>query len=223
MTPQELSTFSEKQLKDILSMSGEVLYSGAATLRQGDVYLLGHNPGGDANSSHLPTVARSLRELPTKRINSYLDTKWTGRATLQRRVIWLLERLGLNPRRVSASNLIFARSRDVASSQFERLADLCWPVHEQIIKIVQPRLVIVYGNSGDSPYSFLVRRFAAEDEEQFPSGHGNWMCRAFRVRDSFQVVGLPHLSRYAISAHPEVIDWILRLRSAVSVSESGNE
>src|SRR5262249_13392114 len=95
---------------------------------------------------------------------SYLDTIWSrnrtvGGAPLQRRVVWLLESLGLHARNVAASNLIFFRSRDAAGSQFRRFATLCWPVHERIIQIVRPRLVIVYGNSGVSPFSYLLNEY----------------------------------------------------------------
>ncbi|MGI9076267.1 MAG: hypothetical protein ACR2G6_02915 [Gemmatimonadaceae bacterium] len=208
MTPHELAAFGRQHLSTLLGMSGEVLYSGADTLRAGDVYLLGHNPGGDSLNPALPTVGSSLAELPTKSINSYLDTQWSGRDTLQRRVIWLLSELEFNPRTVAASNLIFARSRDAATSQFETFAKLCWPVHERILEIVKPRLILVYGNSGSSPFSFLRQKFGTASWEDFPSGHGDWMCRRFEVPGRFNVVGLPHLSRYDITSHRSVIDWI---------------
>lgn len=186
-------------------MSGEVLYSGVSTLQSGDIYLLGHNPGGDPTNPRLPTVGSSLEELPSKTINSYLDTQWSGGDTLQRRVLWLLRKLGYHPREVAASNLIFPRSRDEAGSQFGRFAELCWPVHEQILQIVQPHLIVVYGNS---PFSFLLQKYGAARTETFPSGHGDWMCRRFEVPGRFVLVGLPHLSRYDITRHSRVIDWI---------------
>lgn len=216
MTPQQLADFASEQLQSILHMSGEVLYSESSTLRPGRVYLLGHNPGGDAMSPRLPTVGSSVAELPTKTFNSYLDTTWEGRALLQPRVVWLLKQLGLDPRAVAASNLIFPRSRDAATSQFRTFAELCWPVHLEIMKIVNPALIITYGNSGDSPYSFMLQKFSGPRESQFPSGHGNWSCRAFQVPGSFHVVGLPHMSRYAITSHPEVVGWIRHLTGTLS-------
>lgn len=116
----------------------------------------------------LKTVGGSLDELPTKNTNSYLQS-WNGRAAgqapLQRRVIWLLERLGLDPREVAASNPIFPRSREVAGSEFGKLSRLCWPVHEQMLNIVLPQLVIAYGNGRQSPYRFLFNEFAADGDE----------------------------------------------------------
>src|SRR4051794_20337564 len=156
-------------------MSGEVLYSTGATLRPGLVYLLGHNPGGDCNNPLLPTIGRSLDALPAKTLNSYLDTSWSGRraiaeSPLQQRVVWLLSRLGLDPRDVAASNLVFPRSRDAATSQFDRFADMCWPVHEWILGVVRPQMLIAYGNSEPSPYTYLARKYGAVTQVEYPSG-----------------------------------------------------
>ena len=54
--------------------------------------------------------------------------------------------LGLDPRSVAASNLILVRSRDAAGSRFGQFAELCWPVHQEILRLIRPRLVIAYGN-----------------------------------------------------------------------------
>ncbi len=212
-----IAKFARHHLRKHLTRSGEILYSGASTLRSGQVYLLGHNPGGDPKNSKLLTLGRSLDDLPSKKTNSYLDTLWSrqravGQAPLQRRVVWLLKSLGLEPRDVAASNLIFLRSRGAAESQFRELSKACWPVHERIIDVVQPQLVIVFGNSGQSPFGFLLRKFGADVDEYCSSGHGNWVCRSFLAPGRFRVVGLPHLSRYDVSAHPAVVTWIKRLR-----------
>ena len=91
-------------LEPILDRSGYVLYSDAASLRKGPVYLLGHNPGGSPEDQSANTIRASLDALPTKTINNYLDEAWQmasgrsfsrGQAPLQRRVVWLLQELGL--------------------------------------------------------------------------------------------------------------------------------
>jgi hypothetical protein len=124
------------------------------------------------------------------------------------RIKWLLENLGLVPQGVAASNLIFPRSRDAASSRFFELSKICWPVDADILDIVRPQPVIVYGNSGLSPYKFLFDKFEADSEECEPSGHGAWLCRSFIVPGRFRVVGVPHMSRYKISAHDSVVNWV---------------
>ena len=214
---ERFASDARRHLRQIARLSGEVIYSSAATLTLGPLYLLGHNPGGSPDNNDLPTIGRSLHKLPTRTTNSYLDYCWNGRppggSPLQVRVRWLLEQLGLDPRRVLASNLIFPRSRDAATSKFEHFAELSWPVHEQILTLVQPRLILAFGNSGRSPYSFLARKFQMDSEARLPSGHGMWACRTFVVPGRFRVVGLPHLSRYRINGHPKVINWIKSLRA----------
>ena len=55
VTVSQLTEFARAQLRSILHKSGEVLYSGAATLPPGEVYLLGLNPGGSPEHPHLST------------------------------------------------------------------------------------------------------------------------------------------------------------------------
>lgn len=203
-------TFAREHLGDLLDLSGQVLYSGASTFRPGEAYLLGLNPGGDPTNPAMMTIRQSLDDLVShdqvrREWNSYLDATWKGRQTLKNRIAWLLRNLGLEPRTVAASNLIFPRSRDEKTCQHDRFADACWEVHERVLSIVQPRLVLTYGGT---LYRFLAARFGSHNEQAYPSGHGNWACRSFDVRGRFCVVGLPHMSLYAIDHHPEVVAWI---------------
>ena len=217
MTPaQEIAAYATDQLRPVLANSGYVLYSDAKSLQPCPVCLLGHNPGGSPDDQADATVRASLEALPGKTLNNYLDEAWTtasqrswskGQAPLQRRVVWLLQQLGLSPRRVPCSNLIFVRSIDVTGSSFKELSDLCWQVHEQILEIVAPKLLLVFGNSDPSPYSYLSEKLGSTDERTCESGHGNWQCRSFHSRD-YTVVGLPHLSRYNVIGKHDVIRWI---------------
>ncbi len=212
---EDFVALAREQLNDILDVSGQVLYSGASTLCKGELYLLGLNPGGDPASPALLTIRRSLDNLVSSDMavggvqqcewNSYVHATWKGRDTLQRRILWLLRQLGHDPLSVAASNLIFPRSRDEASLQYERYADACWAVHERVLDIVQPRWVLTYGNT---PYRFLRDRLGASSDQRFPAGHAGWECRSFDVPGRFRVVGVPHMSLYAIDHHPEVVAWI---------------
>jgi hypothetical protein len=218
---EALARFARRHLRDILTLSGHVLYSSADTLRPGDVYLLGHNPGGSPEHQVEATAGSSLEALPAKTLNNYFDEAWTmasgrsfavGAAPLQRRVKWLLEALGLEPRNVAASNMVFVRSVDAAGSRFEELARLCWPVHEQIISYVRPRALVVFGNSSSSPYGYLRALLGAEcSEVSIDSGHSPWRCRSFTGRNGIVVIGLPHLSRYNVIGKSAVVDWANRL------------
>ena len=204
--------FAASCLEPLLERNGTILYSSAETLRPSPVYFLGLNPGGDPTELPEHTLRQAVAELPTKTTNDYLDKSWAGSApgksTLQIRVCWLFEKIGFQPRQVCSSNLIFVRSVSAAHLSFRNLAEQCWPVHNEILKIVRPRLILTFGNSSSSPYTFIRERLGASPEECFPSGHGTWQCRAFVTRSGVRVVGLPHLSRYAIHQHPEVVTWL---------------
>ncbi len=209
----------------ILNESGNILYSSASTLRRsntstlqrGPVYLLGTNPGGDPKEYKYNTIQDTLDALPNKTENSYIDEKWGRRPgkqkhPLQRRVIWLLNDLdnnGLKTKDVCASNLIFQRSRNTKRKNidFKKCADICWPVHERILQVVSPSLIIAFGIE---TYYYLRSKLGNGNEITFPSGHGTWKCRSFRSDSDILVVGLPHLSRYAVDCHDDVKIWIQR-------------
>jgi hypothetical protein len=213
VTTRQFAEFARECLQSILPRSGEVLYSAAATLRPGSVYLLGLNPGGSPEDPRLRelTIAKSLADLPTKTTNSYLDTTWVGRGLLQSRVIGLLKALDLDVKDVAASNLSFVRSKEAKTGQIRFFADVCWPVHEKILEIVKPRLVLAYG---DETYWYLAKQLGGRNHAKYRCGHGSWSCRNFAVGGRFQVASVPHLSWYAISNHPEVVDWLKILQLA---------
>lgn len=213
MTKDEIPKVAKIALSDVLSQSGSILYSSHETLKPGNVYLLGFNPGGEGGSS----VEQSIDSLLSNTVNAYLDESWdnqngvwaNGEAPLQKRVQWVLESLGLNPRDVCASNLIFLRSREATDICYS-LAEKCWPVHQAILSIVKPKLIIAFGNSDTSPYGYLHSMFGGK-EEFLPSGHGNWSIKGFSCKIDGRpvyVAGLPHLSRYSPVGKSEVAKWL---------------
>lgn len=158
--------------------------------------------------------------LPFKTSNNYLDESWQqsrrryprGAAPLQRRLQWLVVKLGYNLREVCASNLIFARSRGEAGSGYPEYARICWPVHDRILHIVQPKIILVFGNGANSPFEFLLQNsMRLSPVDSIYSGHSPWYCKAFRAEiagQSVVVVGLPHLSRYNVIGKAQVVEWI---------------
>lgn len=213
MKKDELPVFAKDTLADILDKPGSMLYSSHETLKSGDVYLLGFNPGGAGGNR----LAKSIDSLLSNESNAYLDESWEnlngawaeGDAPLQKRICWLLESLHLNPREVCASNLIFFQSRDAAGIEYS-LAKRCWPIHEAVLSIVRPKLIIAFGNSGKSPYRYLHSMLAGH-EQSIASGHGNWRIKGFHSEingKSIFVAGLPHLSRYSPIGKSHVIEWL---------------
>ncbi|WP_298157822.1 hypothetical protein [Ferrovum sp.] len=195
---------------------GSILYSAASTLCKGSYYLMGYNPGGDPES--IPTtILKSLQGLPQQSKNAYLDEDWSGypegESPFQLRVRYLLCALGEKPEVVCASNLIFARSRSAKERMYPGDADLCWPVHELILDIVQPKVILSIGNSDISAYAYIRNKMGSPTKHTTPARHGNWSVRAAHGTIGshvMTVIGLPHLSRYAINGEnkDEVIDWI---------------
>jgi hypothetical protein len=120
---------------------------------------------------------------------------------------------------VPASNVVFARSIDEKGIEFRNLAERCWPVHEAILGIVDPALIVVFGGKA---YEFVRDKVAGPTGEVLPtcnSGHGEWMCVAARSPDRRRtIVGLPHLSRYHIIGKTEVIAWIQAIRNGTATT-----
>ena len=213
---QELETFAKEKLQSILKDSGHLLYSSAETLCPGEIYLLGHNPGGSPEGREDESIENSIQNLSEKKTNEYLDDRWNGlppgEHLLQKRVCWLLKQLNMDVRKVCASNLIFSRSVDAKSINFKDMANLCWPVHEFILHIVRPKIILTFGNrKKKSPFFFLQEKLGVDDDKIVPphsSGHDEWKCKAFYTPTNICVVGLPHLSRYAINHHEDVPSWM---------------
>jgi|AntAceMinimDraft_11_1070367.scaffolds.fasta_scaffold00918_6 hypothetical protein len=213
MSKNEIPKIAKKALSDVLSESGSILYSSHETLKSGDVYLLGFNPGGAGGKP----VEQSINSMLTNTDNSYLDESWenhngvwaNGKAPLQKRVQWILESLRLNTRDVCASNLIFLQSREASDISYS-LAEQCWPVHEAILNIIKPKLIIAFGNSAISPYGYLQSMLGGK-AEYFPSGHGSWSVKGFSCKINglpLYVAGLPHLSRYSPIGKNQVVEWL---------------
>ena len=209
----EISSFATRMLGALLNEPGSLIYSGYKTIQPGKIYLIGLNPGGCG----APPLSESIAQLTARDTNAYLDEGWEndngswgpGKAPLQRRIIWLLEMLGENPRDVFASNLIFTQSKNAEGVSVSH-ANMCWPIHEALLKIVQPEMVIAFGNSGFSPYGYMRNLFRGQ-EISTPSSHGNWLLKGFHAEihgKSTFIAGLPHLSRYSPIGKEHIISWL---------------
>jgi hypothetical protein len=213
VSKHELPKIAKESLAGILDRPGSILYSSHETLKSGDVYLLGFNPGGSGSRS----VESSIESILINTTNAYLDESWrnkngvweNGEAPLQKRISWLLKSIGINTRDVCASNLIFFQSRQASDISFS-LAKKCWPVHEAILNIVKPKIIIAFGNSTASPYGYLKSMLDGK-EESIPSGHGSWSIKGFSCQINghpVYIAGLPHLSRYSPIGKNHVVEWL---------------
>jgi len=160
-----LATFAKKPLSDIIGYPGDILMSSFETLIPGDIYFIGLNPGGE-NSTN--TIEDALDKLTTKKTNDYLDdtyinkreTPGPGEAQLQKNIRWLFELLGLNLRDICASNLIFVQSKEAKDLHGPpRLTEICCPVHEKILEIVSPKVVLAMGTGDIQPLAFCANGY----------------------------------------------------------------
>lgn len=213
------SLFRKLDETGLADLPGAFLYSDRSTLVPGKIYMLGYNPGGDPEvETNTPKVHLQYLQSLDRDHNEYLDGVWypggrrcgAGDAPLQRRVQRLLKGVGLNVRSVCASNLIFVRSRDQARlSGASRLAEKCWAVHRFLMEQIQPQAILSIG--GGKVFDFIAAHGKLVSPiELYASGHGNWQCQSAHVdfgTCTVKLVSLPHLSRYAIDGHPDVIGW----------------
>jgi len=211
---ENLIKHGKEFLTHILDRKGELIYSSHKSLKEGDIYLLGLNPGGEG----FITINDHLEGILTKETNSYLDESWKnrittwgkGKAPLQKRVNYLLNSLGYKTEDVCSSNIIFVTSRNADEVNYG-LAGYCWRFHEIILEIIKPKVIICFGVSNISAYAFLLALLNGKEYNDFPSDHGNWVCKAFRTKindRSTIIVGIPHLSYYNILGKEKVISWI---------------
>jgi uracil-DNA glycosylase len=103
--------------------------------------------------------------------------------------------LEVDPRIVCATNLIFQRSRGERDAGGWELAKTCWPVHDVILKIVQPRVIITFGRL---PFEFIWEKLSGTHPTAERSGHGSWQWRSSKLETEQVLIGVPHLSRYAL-------------------------
>lgn len=193
---------------DVLrNVSGSVFCSGRAAFSGTPlIYVLGANPGGDPTRQRNETVqAHSdfvLKAAPDL-WSAYCDEAWTGRpagqAPLQRRILYLFSRLGLNPRLVPASNLVFSRSRRLAhlDGKFRELTDICWPFHEAVIRSLRPAGIICFGVETGREVARRVgaTTFIAKFQEQ---NQRRWRNLCWMSPFGQCIFGL---------THPSIADW----------------
>lgn len=209
-------------LRDDLHRINSVLYSTAETLRPGDFYFLGYNPGGKPGGECASKPNASCVIVPaTSQFNDAWDwgehRQEPGQHPMQRRARELFRMLGRDLDKVCASNLIFFQSRKESGVDYPRDAEACWKVHEYLIdEIVRPKVIITHGSR---TYDFVRKRIreyssfkqveqATPDED----GERHWKCRALTSTVGKRlIIGLPHLSRFNPQNKNQTMEWMRML------------
>jgi hypothetical protein len=140
----------------MLSRSGSVFYSGrGAFSRPGRLYILGLNPGGSPQVQAGNTIGKDIAawtDMP-EHYSRYLDESWEDKAPgtcgMQPRMRHMFGKLGMDLRRVPASNLVFVRSNNEASLAAEKgpLMAQCWPVHAAVIEVLGIETILALGGT----------------------------------------------------------------------------
>jgi len=226
---EQLLGIATQQFGHLYNRFGEGIYSSHETLKKGDVYLLGLNPGGSGECK----LGNFMADTLVRTSNAFLDEEWEkpkkkstskqgnnkyakGSAPLQKRIQGLLEGLGQSVADVCASNLIFTTSKSSSHEDYNfGFAGTFWPFHQAVIEIVKPKVIITFGNGKlHSPFGFLKSMYCDKSNlntfETIPAGHGERQCYGFKANingRSTAIIGLPHLSYYTPNKE-SVLKWM---------------
>jgi len=186
MNLREFISFSRTQLLPIIDLNGAILYSSVKTLTSGKYYILGLNPGGSPDSGE--SIEINLNSLPKYEGNSFLDESWLsenriGEHPIQKGLSSLCKYINYDLRNICASNLIFYRCRDEKGVDFWKDAEICWPVHEKILKIVNPKVIITIGNGQRSAFRFLCYKnnIPFSNVEKINTNHNGYSFKNFKI------------------------------------------
>lgn len=222
MTQEQFSLLVKTTLGKRSHLYGETLYSSIKTIKKSPIYFIGANPGGADKC----TIVEDLEKLSQKPddYNEYIHGIWPnganpnplkGKEKLQKRVQKLFQEINVDLKEVCTSNLIFFTSRDLKelkkkmNMSFINIADICWPIHEEILENVKPKIIIALGTStSDSTFSYFKKKFRISDDmiKNIPIGHGDYSAKYFNYENRYYIF-LPHLSYFTIK-NEEVFMWI---------------
>jgi len=190
----------------LLGRSGSVFYTGrAAFSNPARLYILGLNPGGSPESQAGETIGRDLEDwarLPA-RWSAYKDGSWQGATPgtwgMQPRILHMLDKLGLDPYDIPASNVVFVRSSSESHLAREKsgLLERCWPVHRAVIERLGASTLLCLGGTAGR----WVRNYLQADKLQ----------NRFRERNARGWTSEAHLGPNGVCVltvtHPGRADW----------------
>jgi hypothetical protein len=176
----------------ILHRHGRVMMSGwdTVTVRPSPrYYVLAINPG--AEEVDPPPAGESVGDSLLEDQDGW--SYWLDEAEPHHRERFksVMEGLGVEPRSVPVSNALFLRGRGVETypqGSDAAFAAHCAPVHELLLGIVEPRVVVCFGNDA---WRFLVGRPSPSHWRFNP----DVSFEAAGIRYSCGVLLLPHFAR----------------------------
>jgi uracil-DNA glycosylase len=176
----------------ILHRDGRVMMSDWSTVRQSPYYVLAINPGGKEENPapNGKRIGDSLHNDSNGKWNYWLDEAGAKDRAYYERV---MEALNIDARSPPVSNALFLRSRGerfLPADSNAIFSSYCAPIHQLLLGIVKPRVVICFGNQ---TWEFMVGRQ--------PPNHwkfnANVSFRAAGIDYSCAVLLLPHFKAWA--------------------------
>ena len=187
--------------------SGSVFYSGKASFSaKSKLYILGLNPGGSPELQRDETISwhtrKVLEEYPPE-WSAYSDESWNGAPPgtyrLQPRLLHMLRQLGLNPRLVPSSNVVFLRSarENTLTGDFKSHAELTWPFHNRVIQELGVKIILCFGHTAGN---WIAQKISAHQVVgQFVEANKRkWKSIALTNSQGMIVVK---------ATHPSRVDW----------------
>lgn len=202
---EKLLSVIDSRLGDMSKRKGEVFSSGIDTLRKGDLYIMGLNPGG--GEKYLP-IWDHVSNWNVDEFSAFTDQCWMqecwdsdtyarqkenskcvgekcmkGKDRHQEVIVKILEEIfGLKRDEINsvfATNAIFIRSNSADSFKsqngltLEKAWDRCWPVHQFLLGIIRPKVILCLGyGESHSAYAYLREKLenTKNKPEKSPSG-----------------------------------------------------
>jgi hypothetical protein len=191
----------------VLVESGAAFYSGKAAFSMpSPLYILGLNPGGSPQFQADDTVKKHTEMVLDKENywSEYQDESWweghkPGTSGMQPRVLHLIKRLGFDPQKIPASNVVFVRSvreKDI-NKRFQKLAELCWPFHQAVIERLGVRVVLCFGQRSGSLVCERLNANAPVDRF-VENNNRRWTSTSYKNSNGIFVV---------VATHPSRADW----------------
>jgi len=180
-------------LGDLCNQPGAIFYNGRSTLKTGDIYLMGLNPGDDPVENE-ETINKTLNKWMSDPANfsGYCDEAWSthrktyekGKAPHQQHVKKLCKILCAKQesldqeetsgkekvRAVFSANAIFLRTQNVPqllkTPKIRDLRERCWRAHRLFLQIVKPKLIVCLGNylAQDRSSFSILREWLVNDK-----------------------------------------------------------
>lgn len=172
------------------------LFASSLTLRAAVEAYLRWKKARELSQSQVDELTRALKWLRERFGDDTALDAPAGTWGMQPRILHMLKWLGLTPRMVPASNVVFTRSRTEAALRADKASLLaaCWPVHQTVIDALGVHTILCLGSTAGS----WVRRQVGANEEfdHFVEvNNRGWRSEAHLAPDGRAVVTVTHPGR----------------------------